>query len=43
MARQLAPRGFQSDVFDLGRLDRNVERLDLLPEPVRRQSLSRTT
>jgi glycosyltransferase involved in cell wall biosynthesis len=32
MANLLAAEGIQSDVFDLGRFWRNVERLDLLPE-----------
>lgn len=31
MANLLASRGIESDVFDLGRLRRNVERLELLP------------
>jgi glycosyltransferase involved in cell wall biosynthesis len=32
MANLLAPRGISADVFDLGRLHRNIETLDLLPE-----------
>ncbi|HEX8256328.1 MAG TPA: glycosyltransferase family 4 protein [Allosphingosinicella sp.] len=35
MANLLAPRGISADVFDLGRFRRNIETLELLPEPGR--------